>query len=169
MPNRSRANVVSSFTIIKGALIDETYAQFRDWDFELSPEENLRRMRDEDPVGHGSANALLVRRYELVGPMGDTWIDNLFAGFRVAPSPRMKRLLADRPAFWIGGAYCGAELAWESIAYFGWQPTARRTASGTTGEREPSARGTPWRTYTWPTPTNNCGRSTTCRCTRTTG
>lgn len=75
-------------------------------------------------VGHGSAAALLARRYDLVGPMGDTWIDNLFAGFRVAPSARMKRLLADRPAFWIGGAYCGTELAWESIAHFGWEPTA---------------------------------------------
>ena len=75
-------------------------------------------------VGHGSANALLVRRYALVGPMGDTWIDNLFTGFRVAPSARMKRLLADRPGFWIGGAYCGTELAWESIGYFGSRPTA---------------------------------------------
>jgi glycosyl hydrolase family 42 (putative beta-galactosidase) len=75
-------------------------------------------------VGHGSAAALLARRYDLIGPMGDTWIDNLFAGFRVAPSARMKRLLADRPSFWIGGAYCGTELAWESIAYFGWEPTA---------------------------------------------
>ncbi len=75
-------------------------------------------------VGHGSANALLVRRYEHVGPMADTWIDNLFGGFRVAPSARMKRLLADRPSFWIGGAYCGTELAWESLGYFGWEPTA---------------------------------------------
>ena len=31
----SRANVASSFTVIKGAMIDETYAVFADWDFEL--------------------------------------------------------------------------------------------------------------------------------------
>jgi hypothetical protein len=36
----------------------------------------------------------------------------------------MKRLLADRPSFWIGGAYCGTELPWESLGYFGTEPTA---------------------------------------------
>ena len=56
--------------------------------------------------------------------MGDTWIDNLYANFRLAPSPRMKRLLADRGSFWIGGAYVGCELPWESIGFFGWEPTA---------------------------------------------
>ena len=75
-------------------------------------------------VGHGSGAAALSRDYEFVGPMGDTWIDNLYANFRVAPSPRMKRLLADRGSFWIGGAYVGCELPWESIGYFGWEPTA---------------------------------------------
>ena len=39
----SRARVVSSFTIVKGALVDETYAVFRDWDFALSRRENLDR------------------------------------------------------------------------------------------------------------------------------
>ena len=29
-----RASIVSSYTIIKGALIEETYAVFRGWDFE---------------------------------------------------------------------------------------------------------------------------------------
>jgi len=75
-------------------------------------------------VGHGSANALRVRHYDFVAPMGDTWLDNTFAGFRVAPSPRMKRLLADRPSFWIGGAYTGMEMPWESVGYFGWDTTA---------------------------------------------
>ena len=56
--------------------------------------------------------------------MGDTWLDNLYANFRVPPSPRMRRLLADRGSFWIGGAYCGTELPWESIGCFGWEPTA---------------------------------------------
>lgn len=75
-------------------------------------------------VGHGSGAAMLSRSFEALGPMGDTWIDNLYAGFRPASSPRMKRLLADRGSFWIGGAYRGTELPWESIGYFGWEPTA---------------------------------------------
>jgi hypothetical protein len=36
----------------------------------------------------------------------------------------MKRLLAGRGSYWIGGAYCGVELPWETVGYFGWQPTA---------------------------------------------
>jgi len=75
-------------------------------------------------VGHGAGLSVLTRSYETIGPMGDTWIDNIFAGFKLAPSTRMKRLLADRGSFWIGGAYCGTELAWESVGYFGWEPTA---------------------------------------------
>ncbi len=75
-------------------------------------------------VGHGSGAAVLARNYNRAAPMGDTWLDNLYANFRVAPSPRMKRLLCDRPSFWIGGAYCGTELPWESVGYFGWEPTA---------------------------------------------
>ena len=56
--------------------------------------------------------------------MGDTWLDNVFASFRVASTPRMRRLLADRNAFWIGGALRGSELPWQSIGRFGWEPTA---------------------------------------------
>ncbi len=75
-------------------------------------------------MGHGAGAAVLARNYEFVGPMGDTWIDNLYANFRLAPSPRMRRLLADRGSFWLGGAYCGTELPWEAIGAFGWEPTA---------------------------------------------
>jgi len=75
-------------------------------------------------VGHGSGAAVLARDYNHTAPMGDTWIDNLYANFRVAPSHRMKRLLCDRPSFWIGGAYTGTELPWESVGWFGWEPTA---------------------------------------------
>ncbi len=86
----------------------------------------LESMLPEDLliVGHGAGLAVLTRSYETQGPMGDTWIDNLFAGFRLAPSTRMKRLLSDRGSFWIGGAFCGTELPWLSIGYFGWEPTA---------------------------------------------
>jgi hypothetical protein len=36
----------------------------------------------------------------------------------------MRRLLSDRGSFWIGGAYCGTELPWESVGRFGFEPTA---------------------------------------------
>lgn len=54
----SRATVVSSFTIIKGSMIEETYAVLRDWDFERSREENLREMRDNNTIGASSASWL---------------------------------------------------------------------------------------------------------------
>jgi hypothetical protein len=67
-------------------------------------------------VGHGGEPAILTRDFERLGLMGDTWLDNLYANFRLPPSARMRRLLADRGSFWIGGAYCGGR--------FGWEPTA---------------------------------------------
>lgn len=54
-----RASIVSSYTIIKGALIEETYAVFRGWDFERTPEENLDAMRATNSVGAKSASWLL--------------------------------------------------------------------------------------------------------------
>ena len=75
-------------------------------------------------VGHGSGAGVLVRQYDRLGPMGDTWLDNIYASFRPPTAARMKRLLADRGSFWIGGAYEGQELPWEAIGYFGWTPTA---------------------------------------------
>ena len=74
-------------------------------------------------IGHGSELGLLSRNFDNLAPMGDQWPDNLFAFFRLAPAPRMKRMLADRPSFWAGGAYIGVELLWESIGAFGWEPT----------------------------------------------
>lgn len=70
MKRASRASVVSSFTIIKGAMIEETYTVFHDWEFELSREENLRRMKETNSIGASSANWLrdvykvLHRRFE---------------------------------------------------------------------------------------------------------
>ena len=65
-----RANVASSFTIIKGAMIDETYAVFAAWDFARSKRENLDRVRDENFIGASSTTWLrdvakvLNRRFE---------------------------------------------------------------------------------------------------------
>jgi hypothetical protein len=54
----ARAQKVSSFTIIKGALIDETYLAFGHWDFSLSKARNFARLRDTNLIGGKSANWL---------------------------------------------------------------------------------------------------------------
>lgn len=70
MKTASRANVASSFTVVKGALIEETYAAFAAWDFERSKRENLDRLRAENFVGAGSVTWLrdvawvLSRRFD---------------------------------------------------------------------------------------------------------
>ncbi|MEQ1801908.1 MAG: BrxA family protein [Gammaproteobacteria bacterium] len=58
MKSSSRANVASSFTIIKGAMIDETYAVFAAWDFARSKRANLDRLRDENFIGASSTTWL---------------------------------------------------------------------------------------------------------------
>ena len=58
MKTLSRAHVASSFTIVKGAMIPETYAVFRGWDLAQSKGENLSRLRQENSVGAGSSTLL---------------------------------------------------------------------------------------------------------------
>lgn len=73
MTLNSRANVASSFTTIKGAMIDETYAVFAAWDFDRSKRENLDRLREENFIGASSATWLrdvakvLNRRFDPAG------------------------------------------------------------------------------------------------------
>lgn len=73
MPAPTRANVVSSFTIIKGAMIDETYRVFSDWDLSASKRDNLERLRATNSVGASSATWLrdiirvLSRRFDTEG------------------------------------------------------------------------------------------------------
>lgn len=50
-----RASVVSSFTVIKGAMIEETYAVLAAWDFTVSKRENLDRLRASNYIGARSA------------------------------------------------------------------------------------------------------------------
>jgi Putative inner membrane protein (DUF1819) len=45
-----RSKVVSSFTIIKGALISESYDVLAQWDLELSKKANLDRLRQENYI-----------------------------------------------------------------------------------------------------------------------
>lgn len=73
MTLKSRANVASSFTVIKGTMIEETYAVFSAWDFERSKRENLDRLRQENFIGASSATWLrdvakvLNRRFDPAG------------------------------------------------------------------------------------------------------
>ena len=68
-----RAAVVSSFTLIKGTLIDETYAVFARWDFAVRKSANLDRLREENYIGARAATWLrdvvfvLNRRFDPEG------------------------------------------------------------------------------------------------------
>lgn len=53
-----RSHVVSSFTAIKGAMIDETYAVFAAWDFGSTKKDNLERLRRENYIGVRTAARL---------------------------------------------------------------------------------------------------------------
>ncbi len=69
----SRANVASSFTVVKGALVEETYAVFAAWDFTRSKRANLDRLREENFIGASSATWLrdvakvINRRFDPAG------------------------------------------------------------------------------------------------------
>lgn len=66
----SRSQEVSSFTIVKGGLIEETYVAFQNWDLDASKQENIREFKEKDPIGATSANMLqevafgISRRFE---------------------------------------------------------------------------------------------------------
>lgn len=66
----ARAHVASSFTLIKGAMIDETYAVFAEWDFARSKRQNLDRLRAQNFIGASTSTWLrdvakvLNRRFE---------------------------------------------------------------------------------------------------------
>lgn len=72
MKSQDRSHVASSFTLIKGAMIDETYAVFAAWDFNISKRENLDRLRRENFIGAGTTTWLrdiakvLNRRFDPV-------------------------------------------------------------------------------------------------------
>lgn len=58
MKPTARSHVVSSFTLIKGAMIAETYAVFAAWDFGASKKANLDRLRSDNFIGAGSTTWL---------------------------------------------------------------------------------------------------------------
>src|SRR5689334_6889014 len=73
MKSSARANVASSFTAVKGAMIPETYAVFSEWDFAQSKRANLDRLRRENFIGASSDTWLrdvawvLNRRFDPAG------------------------------------------------------------------------------------------------------
>jgi hypothetical protein len=73
MSAASRATTVSSFTVIKGAMITETYAVFAAWDLKKSKRENLDHLRQDNFIGVRSAGWLrdvakvLNRRFDPAG------------------------------------------------------------------------------------------------------
>jgi hypothetical protein len=54
----TRDHIVSSFSIIKGAMISETYEVLARWNFGLNKRANLDRLRDENYIGASSATWL---------------------------------------------------------------------------------------------------------------
>lgn len=89
-----RANVVSSFTIVKGAMIEESYAVLRSWDFRLTKAENLRRACEHNVVGARSA----------------TWLRDVakVLNRRLDPSGR------DRPLTVLARGGCGLDV-WKPL------------------------------------------------------
>lgn len=69
----TRANAVSSYVIIKGSMIPETYAAFEHWDFCRSPSDNLTELRKNNVMGAKSASwlndmvSVLRRRFDPPG------------------------------------------------------------------------------------------------------
>lgn len=69
----SRTNVVSSFTIIKGAMVGETFEVFAQWDLDKTKRENLDHLRESNFIGASSATWLrdvakvLNRRFDPAG------------------------------------------------------------------------------------------------------
>jgi len=66
----NRAEVVSSFAVIKGTMLEETHAVFERWDLKASKRQNLDRLREENYIGASSGSWLrdvakvVNRRYD---------------------------------------------------------------------------------------------------------
>lgn len=73
MTTQARSNVVSSFTIVKGALIPDTYVAFAQWELSKPVAANLATLKQHNTIGAKSANWLrevvfaLQRRFDPAG------------------------------------------------------------------------------------------------------
>ncbi len=91
---RSRANVASSFTVVKGAMIEETFAVLATWDFARSKRENLDRLRAEN----------------FIGARTDTWVRDVAKVLNRRFDPEGR----DRPLVVLAKAGCDLE-EWKPI------------------------------------------------------
>ena len=72
-PRKVGPNVVSSFTVSKGLLVEETYAAFTGWDTGATQDENLDQLRESNWIGARSRSWLrdiafaLRRRFDTDG------------------------------------------------------------------------------------------------------
>jgi hypothetical protein len=89
----SRAGVVSSDTILRGTMIEETYAAMRCWNFDIGKQENLSRIQSLNSIGARSSS----------------WLEKVCKVFnrRFDPNNRDRAL---------------AELAQGGLAYDVWKP-----------------------------------------------
>ena len=55
---KSRSDEISSFTIIKGSLIEETYTIFQNWDLDQTKKKNIQMAKESNLVGAPSQNWL---------------------------------------------------------------------------------------------------------------
>ena len=102
MSTSTRANVVSSFTLIKGTMIPETYAVFAAWDFGRTKRENLARLREVsrwDGEGGREAVWCIIERRGPAKIVGHAMFDN-----RRAEALASRRL--DRRTAAFGPAQC---------------------------------------------------------------
>lgn len=123
MTGTIRANVVSSFTIVKGAMIDETYAVFRAWDFTRSKRDNLDHLRESNFIGARSSTWLrdvakvLNRRFEPEGrdralvrlAQSELPLDE-WKPLMLWHMTQDEFLLADFIKHWLFGAYSKGQL-----------------------------------------------------------
>ena len=69
-PEKNRSGEVSSYAVIKGAMIEETYTALRQWDFSKSKQDNLVILESANRIGARSSSWLhevrkvLSRRFE---------------------------------------------------------------------------------------------------------
>jgi hypothetical protein len=88
---------ITSPLAIKGALIEETYGVFTAWDFALSKTDNLKRAREHNTMGAGSAN----------------WANNV----SWALSRRFDPAGRDRPLVDLAKAGCDREI-WKPLLLY---------------------------------------------------
>ena len=74
MTTRSRAHVVSSYTIVKGTMVEEAYAACKLWDSAKSSDDNLSFLRNSPEIPAKSSSwrndvcKVLHRRFDFTGP-----------------------------------------------------------------------------------------------------